>query len=61
MAGRSYKKLYRLVRAQGATELLTSYAPGEGSPAGFYARLGFVPTGEVEPDGEIITRLDLHE
>ncbi|WP_345201606.1 GNAT family N-acetyltransferase [Fodinibacter luteus] len=64
--GRGYgrevvQEVVRLVRDQAATELLTSYAPGEGGPAGFYARLGFVPTGEVEPDGEIIARLDLHE
>ena len=63
--GRGYgrevvQEVVRLVRAQGASELLTSYAPGEGGPAGFYARLGFVPTGDVEPDGEIITRLDLN-
>ena len=48
-----------LVRAEGATELLTSYTPGPGGPAGFYERLGFVPTGGVDPDGEIILRLDL--
>ena len=63
--GRGYGKevvqeVVRLIRAQGATELLTSYAPGEGGPDGFYARLGFIPTGEVH-DGEILTRLDLHE
>lgn len=48
-----------LVRAQGATELLTSYVPGVGGPADFYARLGFVPRGDVDPDGEIVMRLDL--
>ena len=48
-----------LVAAEGATELLTSYVPGEGGPAGFYARLGFVPTGEVDGDGEVIVRLPL--
>ena len=26
---------------QNATELLTSYTPGEGSPVGFYRKLGF--------------------
>jgi GNAT superfamily N-acetyltransferase len=49
-----------LVRGEGGTELLTSHVPGEGGPAGFYARLGFVPTGELDPDGEILLRLDLH-
>jgi diamine N-acetyltransferase len=48
-----------LVRADGATELLTSYVPGKGEPAGFYRRLGFEPTGEVDPSGEIIMRLTL--
>jgi diamine N-acetyltransferase len=50
------RQIVELVRGQGATELLTSHVPGEGGPAGFYARLGFVPTGERDPDGEIILR-----
>jgi GNAT superfamily N-acetyltransferase len=53
------RQIVELVRGQGATELLTSHVPGEGSPAGFYARLGFVPTGEVDPQGEILLRLRL--
>jgi diamine N-acetyltransferase len=32
----------------GATELYVSWVPGEGSPAPFYRRLGFVETGRVE-------------
>jgi diamine N-acetyltransferase len=48
-----------LVRAEGATELLTSHVAGDGGPAGFYARLGFTPTGAVDPEGEIILRLAL--
>ncbi|MET9231215.1 GNAT family N-acetyltransferase [Lentzea sp. NPDC003310] len=48
-----------LLRAEGATELLTSCVPGEGSPEPFYRRYGFVPTGETDEDGEIILRLDL--
>ncbi|ANZ43077.1 GNAT family N-acetyltransferase [Lentzea guizhouensis] len=47
-----------LLRAEGATELLTSYVPGEGTPGPFYLGYGFVPTGEVE-DGEVVLRLDL--
>jgi diamine N-acetyltransferase len=50
-----------LVRAEGASELLTSYVVGEGGPAGFYERLGFVPTGELDGAGEIIVRLALRE
>lgn len=53
------QEVVRLIRAEGAAELLTGYAPGEGGPDGFYARLGFVPTGEVH-DGETLTRLVLH-
>jgi diamine N-acetyltransferase len=56
------RQIVELVRGQGGTELLTSYVPGEGGgPAGFYARLGFVPTRELDPEGEIILRLTLHE
>jgi GNAT superfamily N-acetyltransferase len=50
------RQIVDLIRAEGATELMTSYVSGEGSPAGFYARLGFVPTGELNADGEIILR-----
>jgi diamine N-acetyltransferase len=48
-----------LIRAEGATELLTSYVPAEDGPAGFYAKLGFTPTGDVDPDGEVVARLPL--
>ena len=48
-----------LVRREGGGELFTSHVPGDGSPAGFYARLGFVPTGDLDPNDEIILRLDL--
>lgn len=53
------RQVAQLVRAEGATELLTSYVPGDGGPAGFYERLGFVPTGELDVDGEVILRLPL--
>lgn len=53
------RQVVELVRAEGATELLTSYVPEDGGPAGFYARLGFVPTGELDGDGEVIARLVL--
>lgn len=42
----------------GATELLVSYVPGEGSPRDFYLKLGFQDTGRVE-EGEVILRLPL--
>jgi diamine N-acetyltransferase len=62
--GRGYgsavvRQVAQLVRAEGATELLTSYEPGEGGPAGFYDQLGFVPTGELDVNGEVILRLVL--
>jgi diamine N-acetyltransferase len=62
--GRGYgaevvRQVAELVRAAGATELLTSYVPGDGGPAGFYERLGFVPTGDLDMSGEIIMRLVL--
>jgi diamine N-acetyltransferase len=47
-----------LVHADGATELLTSYRPGDGEPWPFYRGFGFVPTGQID-DGEIVLRLDL--
>lgn len=53
------RQVAELVRAEGAVELLTSYVPRAGGPAGFYQRLGFVPTGDHDANGEIIVRLVL--
>jgi diamine N-acetyltransferase len=53
------RQVAELVRAEGAADLLTSYVPEPGGPAGFYERLGFVPTGDVDGDGEVIMRLAL--
>ena len=47
-----------LIRPEGATELLTSYVPGEDGPQGFYEKLGFTPTGEID-EGEIVIRLPI--
>jgi diamine N-acetyltransferase len=47
-----------LIRADGATELLTSYHPGDGEPLPFYQRFGFQPTGEID-HGEPVLRLPL--
>jgi GNAT superfamily N-acetyltransferase len=62
--GRGYgtavvRHIAEMVQAKGATELLTSYVPEDGGPAGFYQRLGFVPTGEFDDHGEVIVRLGL--
>src|SRR5688572_541068 len=53
------REVVRLIRAEGATELFTSHVVAEGGPDGFYERLGFVPTGAFDPQGERILRLDL--
>jgi diamine N-acetyltransferase len=58
-AWRAMQLLIDYVRTRpGATELLVSHGQGEGSPAPFYARLGFQYTG-AEDDGELIMRLPL--
>jgi diamine N-acetyltransferase len=44
----------------GARELLVSCGEGEGSPEGFYARLGFKRTGEVDDD-EVVMSLPLEQ
>ena len=41
-----------------ATELLTSFVPGESGPEHFYKKLGFVETGEID-EGEVVIRLEL--
>ena len=41
-----------------ATELLTSCVPGEGSPEGFYNKLGFIRNGKAN-DGEVELQLKL--
>jgi GNAT superfamily N-acetyltransferase len=62
--GRGYgraivERVVAMIRAEGATELLTSHVIGDGGPAGFYRKLGFVPRGDLDPDGEVILRLPL--
>ncbi|MGW5052814.1 GNAT family N-acetyltransferase [Actinokineospora sp. NPDC004072] len=47
-----------LIRDAGATELVTSYVPGDGEPLPFYRSLGFHPTGEVDDD-ELVLRLPI--
>ena len=52
------ERIVELVRAEGATELLTSYEPGDGEPWPFYEKFGFRPTGEID-NNEIVISLDL--
>lgn len=49
----------QIVRGEGATELLTSCVPGDNGPEAFYRRLGFIPTGELDENGEVILALKL--
>ena len=44
----------------GITRFYTSYVPGERGPEKFYRSLGFVPTGAVDEDGEIVIVYPLH-
>ena len=46
-----------IIRAEGATELYTSYTEGPGGPAPFYARLGFVPAGRHGDEALVAKRL----
>ena len=56
---RALKLVIESVRKQpDATQLMLSYVPGEGSPAPFYTKLGFIETGEID-DGENIMKLNL--
>jgi diamine N-acetyltransferase len=51
--------LMEYVRSRpGGKELLLSCVPGESGPSGFYEKLGFTPTGEMEED-EIVMRREL--
>ena len=48
-----------IARDHGASELLTSYVVGDGSPEPFYRQIGFIPTGEQDENGEIVLALPL--
>jgi diamine N-acetyltransferase len=43
----------------GAKVFSTSCVPGEGSPEEFYKKMGFVSTGEIDEDGELIMQCEL--
>jgi len=52
-------RLLAQLRSQGYRELYTSCGTGPASPAGFYERFGFVPTGDSYGDQpEYVLRLD---
>ncbi|MEU6236463.1 GNAT family N-acetyltransferase [Kitasatospora sp. NPDC047058] len=46
------------IRRRGGRRATVTYVPGDAGPAGFYARLGFRPTGELSGDQEV-AELDL--
>jgi GNAT superfamily N-acetyltransferase len=48
-----------IVRANGATELLTSCVVAADGPEPFYRHLGFTRTGELDENSEIVLALDL--
>ena len=58
-AKQAMELLFDYVRTRpGAIEILVSYRPGNEGPQGFYEKLGFTPTGEME-ENEVIMRRDL--
>ncbi|MBN1453515.1 MAG: GNAT family N-acetyltransferase [Anaerolineales bacterium] len=58
-AKRALELLFAYVKTRpGAKEILVSYRPGDAGPQGFYEKLGFTPTGEIE-EGEVVMRREL--
>lgn len=56
---KAMKEVIEHVKARpNATELITSVVPGEGNPQGFYEKLGFRLTGEID-EGEEVMKLVL--
>lgn len=52
---KAIKLLIDYVRSlPGATELMVSYVPEDGSPEPFYTRMGFVHTGEIHDDEKVM-------
>lgn len=47
-----------MVERHGCREIYLGYVPGNEVAERLYARVGFEPTGEIEP-GEIVARLDV--
>jgi diamine N-acetyltransferase len=58
---KAIRLLMEYVRTRpGAKELLASCGEGEGSPEGFYAKLGFKRTGEMQ-HGEVVMSLTVEQ
>ncbi|GLV76194.1 GNAT family N-acetyltransferase [Streptomyces hygroscopicus] len=62
---RAVEHVVENLRAQGMTELYTSYGEGPGGPKDFYQRLGFVPTGgtvgEEDEETEVVLKFRTSE
>ena len=52
------EQLIERARDNRADRIHLSHAVADGNAGGFYAKLGFVPTGEIE-DGEVLMVLEL--
>lgn len=58
---RALEKLIQHLKAMGIPLLYTSCEQGEGSPEGFYRKLGFTPTGEYYGDEiELVLPVDAY-
>lgn len=58
---RALEKLILHLKAMGVPQLYTSCGQGEGSPEGFYRKLGFTPTGgHYDHEIELVLRLDAY-
>jgi diamine N-acetyltransferase len=58
---RALEKLIQHLKAMGIPVLYTSCGQGEGSPEGFYRKLGFTPTGgRYDHEIELVLQLDAY-
>ncbi len=56
---RALEKLIQHLKAMGIPQLYTSCGQGEGSPEGFYCKLGFTPTGDhYEDEIELVLNVE---
>ena len=58
IGSRALRLVGERLAAEGDTVLKTSWVDAPGGPEGFYRRLGFVPTGEID-DGEIVASVPI--
>jgi RimJ/RimL family protein N-acetyltransferase len=58
IGARALRLVGELLAAEGDTVLNTSWVDAPGGPEGFYRKLGFEPTGEID-DGEIVASIPI--